>query len=95
MARIKTEYREIARAKITNSRNAIVSHCSRGGYTIAQQLVAREEGEKETAVFLKGAFHVDEISGLYELRDAVNLAIKVSEEGFGKKEEEHWDDDGK
>ena len=91
MARIKTEYREIARAKITNSRNVIISHCSRGGYTIAQQLVAREEGEKETAVFLKGAFHIDEIGGLYELRDAINLAIKVSEEGLDKTYENHWD----
>lgn len=91
MAKIKTEYHEIARAKVTKSRNVIVSHCSRGGYTIAQQLVAKEEGEKETAVFLKGAFHVDEIGGLYELRDAINLAIKVSEEGLGKKDEDHWD----
>lgn len=94
MVKIKTEYHEISRAKITKSRNVIISHCSRGGYTIAQQLVAKEEGEKETAVFLKGAFHIDETGGLYELRDAVNLAIKVSEEGFDKKEEEHWDDDG-
>lgn len=93
MAKIKTEYHEIARAKVTKSRNVIISHCSRGGYTIAQQLVAKEEGEKETAVFLKGAFHVDEIGGLYELRDAINLAIKVSEEGLGKKDEDHWDEE--
>lgn len=93
MAKTKTEYHEISRAKVTKSRNVIISHCSRGGFTIAQQLVAKEEGGKETAVFLKGAFHVDEVSGLYELRDAINLAIKVSEEGFGKKEEEHWDNE--
>ena len=93
MTKIKTEYHEIARAIVTKSRNVIISYCSRGGYTIAQQLVAKEEGEKETAVFLKGAFHVDEIGGLYELRDAINLAIKVSEEGLGKKDEEHWDNE--
>lgn len=93
MAKTKTEYHEISRAKVAKSRNVIISHCSRGGYTIAQQLVAKEEGEKETAVFLKGAFHVNEVGGLYELRDAINLAIKVSEEGFEKKEEEHWDNE--
>lgn len=92
MAKNKTEYYEISRAKVTKSRNVIISHCSRGGFTIAQQLVAKEEGEKETAVFLKGAFHIDDVNGLYELRDAINLAIKVTEEG-GSKKDEHWDEE--
>ena len=91
MAKTKTEYHEISRAKVTKSRNVIISRCSRGGYTIAQQLVVKEEGEKETAVFLKGAFHIDDTGGFYELRDAINLAIKVSEDGF-KKEDESWDE---
>lgn len=79
MAKTKIEYNEISRAKVTDSRNIVISACSKGGFTIAQQLEAKEN-DKTTSVFLKGAFHVDDIHGLYNIRDAVNLAIKVTEE---------------
>ena len=84
----KIEYNEISKAKITESRNIVISACSKGGFTVAQQLVAKEDN-KTTTVFMKGAFHIDDIHGLYELRDAVNLAIQVTE----KKEEttDSWD----
>ena len=81
MAKSKIEYNEISRAKVTDSRNIVISSCSKGGFTIAQQLEAKENG-KTTSVFLKGAFHVDDIHGLYNIRDAVNLAIKVTEENI-------------
>lgn len=87
MAKSKIEYTELSKAKILDSRNIVLSSCSKGGFTIAQQLEAKEEG-KITTVFLKGAFHVDDIHGLYELRDAVNLAIKTSEENA---DESDWD----
>ena len=79
MAKSKTEYSELSRAKVTDSRNIVISNCSRGGFTIAQQLEAKEN-DKTTSVFMKGAFHVEDIHGLYNLRDAINLAIKISEE---------------
>lgn len=79
LAKSKVEYNEISRAKVTDSRNIVISACSKGGFTIAQQLEAKEN-DKTTSVFLKGAFHVDDIHGLYNIRDAVNLAIKVTEE---------------
>ena len=88
MAKSKIEYNEISRAKVTDSRNIIISACSKGGFTIAQQLSAREN-DKTTSVFLKGAFHVDDIQGLYNMRDAINLAIKVTEENIG--DETEWD----
>lgn len=88
MAKTKVEYTEISRAKVTDSRNIVISSCSKGGFTIAQQLEAKEN-DKTTAVFLKGAFHVDDIHGLYNIRDAVNLAIKTAEENAG--EEAEWD----
>ena len=88
MAKSKIDYTEISRAKITDSRNIIISNCSKGGFTIAQQLEAKEN-DKTTSVFLKGAFHVDDIHGLYNIRDAVNLAIKVTEENLG--EDADWD----
>lgn len=90
MAKSKIEYIELSKAKVTDSRNIVISACSKGGYTIAQQLEVKEDGGKNTNVFLKGAFRVDDIHGLYNLRDAVNLAIKVSEES---EDETDWDGD--
>ena len=84
----RIEYNEISRAKVSEARNIIISNCSKGGFTIAQQLVA-QDGDKQTSVFMKGAFHIDDIQGLYELRDAVNFAIKKSED---KSEDTEWDD---
>ena len=89
MGKSKIEYRELSRAKVTDSRNIIISGCSKGGFTIAQQLEAKE-GDKITSVFMKGAFHVEDVHGLYNLRDAVNLAIKITEEN--SQEDEAWDE---
>lgn len=89
MAKNKVEYNELSRAKVTDSRNIVISECSKGGFTIAQQLEAKEN-DKTTSVFMKGAFHVEDIHGLYNLRDAVNLAIKISEENA--KDSEAWDE---
>ena len=88
MAKSKVEYSEISRAKVTDSRNIVISNCSKGGFTIAQQLEAKEN-DKTTSVFLKGAFHVDDIHGLQNIRDAVNLAIKITEENSN--DETDWD----
>ena len=82
------EYKEISRAKVSQSRNAVISSCSKGGFTIAQQLEAKEDNGT-TTVFMKGAFHVDDIQGLYNLRDAINLAIQLTEEA--ENDEEDWD----
>lgn len=90
MSKSKIEYNELSKAKVTDSRNVVISTCSKGGYTIAQQLEAKED-DKTTTVFLKGAFHVDDIHGLYNLRDAINLAIKISEESEDK-DNEQWDE---
>ena len=89
MAKNKIEYHEISRAKVTDSRNIVISNCSKGGFTIAQQLEAKEN-DKTTSVFMKGAFHVEDIHGLYNLRDAVNLAIKISEEN--SEDSDAWDE---
>ena len=88
MAKSKVEYAEISRAKVTDSRNIVISSCNKGGFTIAQQLEAKEN-DKTTCVFLKGAFHVDDIHGLYNIRDAINLAIKLTEEKSS--EDTEWD----
>ena len=89
MAKSKIEYHELSRAKVTDSRNNVISNCSKGGFTIAHQLEAKEN-DKTTSVFMKGAFHVEDIHGLYNLRDAVNLAIKISEEN--SEDSDAWDE---
>lgn len=89
MVKNKIEYNELSKAKVTDSRNIVVSNCSKGGFTIAQQLEAKEN-DKTTSVFMKGAFHVEDIHGLYNLRDAVNLAIKISEEN--SEDSDAWDE---
>lgn len=88
MAKSKIEYAELSRAKVTDSRNIVISSCSKGGFTVAQQLQAKEN-DKTTSVFLKGAFHVEDVNGLYNLRDAVNVAIKMAEESGPN--DEDWD----
>lgn len=85
----KVNYSELSKAKVTDSRNIVISACNKGGFTIAQQLQAKEE-DKITSVFMKGAFHVEDIHGLYNLRDAVNMAIKIVEESSTSEEE--WDE---
>lgn len=67
-------YVELAKAKIQDRRNIAISECSKGGFTIAQQLEVNE-GNRTTSVFLKGAFHVRDVDGLINLRDALNVAI--------------------
>lgn len=74
----KTEYSEVSRAKVSDSRSVVISVRSKGGFTVAQQLTVNEGGN-ELAVFLKGAIHVDNTSGLYNLRDALNAAISYAE----------------
>lgn len=80
----KAHYTELSNAEITENRNIVISECSKGGFTVAQQLKA--DGTK---VFMKGALHIDNLEGLYNLRDALNAAAdKVA----GKEDEEMWAD---
>ena len=53
------------------------------------KLETEEDEGRITSVFLKGAFHINDISGLYNLRDAVNMAINKVESG--SLEDEDWD----
>jgi len=87
-------YTEICRAKIAETRNAVISKCSKGGFTLAQQLEVQENKSK-TSVFLKGALHIDSLESLCELRNALNVVIKKEQEIINSKNEilddEEWD----
>ena len=75
MSNEKIEYNELASANIQEKRTLVISQCSKGGFTIAQKIIV-EEGNKKTGLFLKNAIHIDDIDGIYNLRDALNLAIE-------------------
>lgn len=76
----KIEYTQLSSATIKETRKLVVSSCSKGGFTLAQQMVIKE-GKKKVNVFLKNAIHIDGIDGLVNLRDALNVAIEKSENG--------------
>lgn len=82
------EYKEISSAKVTEKRTIVISSCSKGGFTIAQRMDV-EENDKTTPIYMKGAFHIDSVNGLYSLRDAINLAIEDSEQN--EKSNVDWD----
>lgn len=91
MAEIK--YTELAKAKIQKSRNLVISATSKGGFTIAQQLEVNE-GNRTTTVFLgKSGMIVDDLEGLYSVRDALNVAIdKMENKEVAEKDDEDWDE---
>lgn len=71
----KLQYEQYAKAKIANSRNLVISACSKGGFTMAQQIEVNENGDP-MYIFLKGAFHIDSIGGLIAIRDALNETLQ-------------------
>lgn len=86
----KPKYTEVSRTQITKHRSMVVSTCSTGGYTIAQQGTITEEDGKETQVFFKGALHIQDLKALYNVRDCINIAIQKVEEQA--EEDKAWDD---
>lgn len=79
----RIEYSELASANIKEKRDAVISSCSKGGFTLAQRMVV-EEGKKKTFVYLKNAIQIENIEGLYNLRDALNVAIDLVEQNKEK-----------
>jgi uncharacterized protein YabE (DUF348 family) len=77
------KYRELSRAKISETKDVVISEClkngERYGYTVAQQVEIEDDGKKMN-VFLKGAIRVNDLDYLYNLRDAVLNAIDEIEE---------------
>lgn len=67
-------FTELARAKVSDSRDVVISKTQSGTVLMAQQLKV-SEGKSVHNIFLKGAIEVQSLEGLYELRDAVNMAI--------------------
>ena len=73
------QYTKLSSALIQDKRSLVISECSKGGYTLAQQVVFVEEDGKKQNLYLKGAIHINSIDGLRNLRDAINVAIEKIE----------------
>ena len=89
-------FRELAKAKVQEKRYIVISKCNKGGYTIGMQIQIEEQtttGSKVTSVFMKGAHQISDINGLYELRNALNIAISKEEQDNwdGQESDEVWD----
>lgn len=89
----KATYNEIGRARIGGGRCAVISECSKGGYTIAQQIEGAN-GEL-TPVFLRGAIHVADYESLRAMASALHDAVmSVAASNFvdrgGGDEDEVW-----
>ena len=68
------QYTKLSSAQIEENKNLVISEYQKGGYTLAQQITTKDNGKKLN-VYLKGAIRIKDISGLYNLRDALNVAI--------------------
>lgn len=75
---MNVQYTKLAAAQIQDSKNLVISKCSNGGYTIAQQISTEDNGKKIN-VYLKGAFQISTVEGLRNLRDSLNVAIEKIE----------------
>ena len=90
----KAEYRQLSKARVTKNRNIVISECSKGGFTVAQQLVVSDD-QNEVSVFMKGAMHIHDFTALVALRDALDEAIGAvveEEEGNGPEDDVNWDE---
>jgi len=94
MSREKVEYHELARCRISSAKSAVISECSRGGFTIAQQVDVPDDGTL-SSVFLKGALHVRGRAELQAIADAIAVAIEKYDAEHVTDEEDgiDWDDD--
>ena len=70
----KPRFTEMATAKISDTRNLVISETQTGSFVMAQQLEV-QEGKRKHAIFMQGAIEITTLAGLYELRDAINVCI--------------------
>lgn len=76
----KTIYVELARAPLSDFKDAVISTRSKGGYSIVQEVtnIDKDTGEK-FKMFMQGSMLVKDLEGMYALRDALNISIKKIE----------------
>ena len=72
------QFTTLASAQIQDKRSLVISECTKGGFTLAQKIMVEENG-RQTNMFLKNAIRIDDLTGLENLRDALNVAIETIE----------------
>lgn len=73
---LKKRYEELAKARIKDTRKAIISRINDGeGYKIVE-LAEFTEGDRKQAMILKGGIEIDSLENLAKLRDALDCVIK-------------------
>lgn len=74
---VKMTYKEVSRAQISKTKMFVLSECSKGGYTLAQQMSVMDEMTgKPMTVFLKGAIHIANAAALERIRDMFTVALE-------------------
>lgn len=91
-------YRTLASAQVTDTKRLVISSCSKGGFTIAQQVVVHDPDDgNEVTMFMRGAIHVKDLNALAEVSEAIEDAIKKSTATINEDVEsitwDDWDDD--
>ena len=71
----KARFTELAVAKISDTRNLVISQTQTDTFVMAQQLEV-QEGKKKHSIFMQGAIEINSLEGLLSLRDAINLCIE-------------------
>ena len=49
------QYTKLSSAQIQDKRKLVISICSKGGYTLAQQLIAEDDKGKKINIYLKNS----------------------------------------
>ena len=84
----KSEYIELARVSVNDNRDVVISKRLKGGFTIGQQVLTKDENGEEKVIFLKNAIPVEDITLLEHLRDVLDSVVKE----YDKKENDVlWD----
>lgn len=86
----RLRYEEIARCAISPTRDAVISTCTNGTYTLAQVAKFDENG-RTSNFYMKGAFHISGMDELVKFRDLLSDTIRMVEERRAMEEEEAWD----
>ena len=68
-------YTKLSSAQIQEGKSLVLSACSKGGYTLAQQVSVPDGNGKRMNMYLKGAIHINDLDGIISLRNALNIAI--------------------
>lgn len=65
------KFTEVARVKVTDTKDIVISETDKGGYAISQQVHYEDGG----SVFLKGSIMLKDARNLKAVRDAINEVV--------------------